>query len=171
MMEGRDMEPTDRDRIEAGWATRMGVFPKDLATKLDEFPENTPFKDLPPDVAEEGQAYIFGSMMVEAGAAFTIIDAINTFDKLIPDEGLDQMSIPQAVSALKQKRNERDTDHKDQIKKRKAVSSAQSGLDRKVAQQQREIDELKAKLDAERQRADKAERERDELRDAILKAE
>ena len=26
MMEGRDMEPTDRDRIEAGWATRMGVF-------------------------------------------------------------------------------------------------------------------------------------------------
>jgi chromosome segregation ATPase len=65
----------------------------------------------------------------------------------------------------------RDTDHKDQIKKRKAVSSSQSGLDRKVAQQQKEIDELKAKLAAEKQRADKAERERGELRDAILKAQ
>ena len=171
MMEGRNMEPTDRDRIEAGWATRMGVFPKDLATKLDEFPENTPFKDLPPDVAEEGQAYIFGYMISAAAERMNILKAINTFDKLLPDADLGQMSIPQAVSALKQKRNERDADHKDQIKKRKSVSSAQSGLDRKVAQQQREIDELKAKLDAERQRADKAERERDELRDAILKAE
>jgi len=107
---------------------------------------------------------IRGSRLIGTTA---LIDEGNGDEQTLLDLTLDELirQVPEADRLRLSAYRQEETDRADKAEtRRREVSASQAGMDRKIST-------LTQERDAQRQRADKAEKERDELRDAILKAQ